>query len=168
MTVASRIGLMHEGRLAQVATPAEIYEIPASRFAADFIGDVNLIEGKAGKTSTRQGEAVTSFTTNHARGSFSARSQDPVEAGTLCWLAVRPEKIAITTTKPKARTNMLSGRVHDIGYLGNLTTYHVQLEDGTIIKAQEANRQRIANRTITWEDPVWLHWTPGAGILLTK
>ena len=168
MTVASRIGLMHEGKLAQVATPAEIYEIPASRFAADFIGDVNMIEGEAGKTARRQGEALTAFRASAIKGSFSARSQDVIDAGTKCWLAVRPEKIAITTGKPKERNNVLSGHVHDIGYLGNLTTYHVRLADGTIIKAQEANRRRIANRAITWEDPVWLQWTPGAGVLLTK
>jgi putrescine transport system ATP-binding protein len=81
---------------------------------------------------------------------------------------VRPEKIAISKTKPAAREtpNVLRGKVHDIAYSGNLSTYHVQLEDGAILKAQEANRRRIANREITWEDEVWLAWAPGAGVLL--
>jgi putrescine transport system ATP-binding protein len=167
MTVASRIGLMNHGKLAQVATPGEIYENPVSRFVADFIGDVNLIEGKAGKEARRGRENFTALQAANA-GRLLARCNEPIATGSACWLAVRPEKIAISKTKPTAREtpNVLRGKVHDIAYSGNLSTYHVQLEDGAILKAQEANRRRIANREITWEDEVWLAWAPGAGVLL--
>jgi len=170
MTVASRIGLMNNGHLAQVATPGQIYENPVTRFVADFIGDVNLIEGKAGKDTRRGRENFTAFRPAGANsaGRLLARSNEPVAAGAACWLSVRPEKILISKKKPAAREtpNQLRGRVHDIAYSGNLSTYHVQLENGAIIKAQEANRRRIANREITWEDEVWLAWAPGAGVLL--
>jgi len=167
MTVASRIGLMNKGNLQQVATPGQIYENPASRFVADFIGDVNMIEGVAGEGTSANGEAFTRFR-SASGGDFVARSNEPVAAGAPCWLAVRPEKIAISREKPADAANLLKGRVHDIGYVGNLSTYHVDTGGGRIVKAQEANRRRIANRDITWEDEVWLSWTPGAGVLLTR
>ena len=63
---------------------------------------------------------------------------------------------------------MLRGKVHDIAYLGNLSTYHVELANGTIIKAQSANTRRIARRSFTWEDDVWLSWTATAGVLLAR
>jgi putrescine transport system ATP-binding protein len=167
MTVASRIGLMNKGKLAQVATPPEIYENPNSRFVADFIGDVNVLAGKAGKTVKRDGEEFMEF--HHTGGdTFIARAFEPVKAGQECHLAVRPEKIVIAKAKPEGAVNLLTGRVHDIAYGGNLSTFHVRLADKSIVKAQEANRRRIANREITWEEEVWLSWTPGSGLILAR
>ncbi len=168
MTVASRIGLMNLGNLTQVATPADIYENPNSRFVADFIGDVNVIEGIAQKLEQRDGEDFCQFTQTGTGENFLARNHGGVASGETCWLAVRPEKISISKTRPTDAVNMLGGKVHDIGYVGNMSTYHVRLADGKIVKAQEANRRRISNREITWEDEVWLSWTPGAGLLLAK
>jgi putrescine transport system ATP-binding protein len=167
MTVASRIGLMNKGHLAQVATPGEIYENPATRFVADFIGDVNLIEGIAGKETRKSGESFTQFDAKDA-GQLLARCNEPVSRGETCWLSVRPEKILISAKRPSSQQtpNMLQGKVHDIAYSGNLSTYHVRLKNGSIIKAQEANRRRIANREFTWEDDVWLAWSASAGVLL--
>ena len=81
-------------------------------------------------------------------------------------MGIRPEKIAISSEQPTDRTNVLQGKVLDIAYLGNISTYHVQLDNGTVIKAQIANTRRIARRNFTWEDPVWLSWTDTAGIVL--
>lgn len=168
MTVSSRIGLMNQGSLAQVATPPQIYENPVSRFVADFIGDVNIIAGKSGGVIARDGEEFVEFHRPGDDSTFLARASEPVAPQTDCCLAVRPEKIAVTREKPAGAANVLSGHVHDIAYVGNLSTYHVRLADGSIVKAQEANRRRIANREITWEDEVWLSWTPGAGVVLAR
>ena len=80
--------------------------------------------------------------------------------------AIRPEKIAISGERPVDRNNVVQGKVLDIAYLGNLSTYHVALADGTIIKAQTANSRRRASRPFTWDDEVWLSWTDTAGIVL--
>ena len=64
--------------------------------------------------------------------------------------------------------NCVQGKIHDIAYLGNLSTYHVELPNGTIIKAQTANTRRIARRSFTWEDQVWLSWTATAGVMLAR
>ena len=63
---------------------------------------------------------------------------------------------------------MLEGHVDDIAYSGNLSTYHVRLANGKILKAQEANRQHVANREITWEDHVYMSWMPGSALLLER
>ena len=86
-------------------------------------------------------------------------------AGKNVVLSLRPEKLTISKDKPTA-ANVLKGTVIDIGYLGNMSTYHVRMADGTMVKAQAANTRRIANRGITWEDEVWLSFTATAGVVL--
>jgi putrescine transport system ATP-binding protein len=166
MTVATRIGLMNRGSLEQVDTPTEIYENPASRFAADFIGDVNMIEGTIGKTNGGEEGLVTRFVANSGITLF-ARCSTPIMEGASGWLAIRPEKIRVSKVRPRGADNVMRGRIDDIGYVGNLSTYHVRLDDGAIVKAQEANSSRVANRELNWEDAVWLSFHPDAAILLT-
>ncbi|MFZ1815241.1 MAG: ABC transporter ATP-binding protein [Rhizobiaceae bacterium] len=170
MTVASRIGLMNHGVLAQVATPVDIYENPVSRFVADFIGDVNLLEGVSAGKVAKSAEPMVRFTREKDGASFVGQpgpASAALDKGQKCWLAIRPAKIAISLKKPAGGDNAIKGVVEDIGYYGNLSTYHVRLPDGAVIKAQEANRRRNANREISWDDEVWLSWTPGSSVLLT-
>ena len=161
MTVASRVAVMDHGKLVQVDTPDVIYETPNSVYVADFIGDVNIIEGRV----EANGDSVS---LNWAEGqpALVGSANQPISKGASAAMAIRPEKIAISSEKPTDRTNVLQGRVLDIAYLGNISTYHVQLDNGTVIKAQIANTRRIARRNFTWEDPVWLSWTDTAGIVL--
>ena len=161
MTVASRVAVMDHGKLVQVDTPDVIYETPNSVYVADFIGDVNIIEGRV----EANGDSVS---LNWAEGqpALVGSANQPISKGASAAMAIRPEKIAISSEKPTDRTNVLQGKVLDIAYLGNISTYHVQLDNGTVIKAQIANTRRIARRNFTWEDPVWLSWTDTAGIVL--
>ena len=162
MTVASRVAVMDAGVLVQVATPSAIYETPNSVYVADFIGDVNLIEGYATIKGSRA--EIT-----WAEGQPPITAKTDLKAGTKCTFAIRPEKVAISTDEPTDdRPNKVQGKVLDIAYLGNISTYHVELADGKVIKAQTANDRRIARRSFTWEDPVWLSWTETAGVVLTK
>ncbi|WP_146584863.1 ABC transporter ATP-binding protein [Puniceibacterium confluentis] len=160
MTVASRVAVMDEGRLIQVATPPEIYEAPATVYVADFIGDVNILEGKAHQAGDKV-EIAWADGELPIRGT-TARTFAP---GQTCHFAIRPEKVTISTERPDS-ANVLRGKVIDIAYLGNLSTYHVRLGNGTMMKAQTANTRRLANRGITWEDDVWLSFTDTAGVLL--
>lgn len=161
MTVASRVAVMDEGRIMQVATPEVIYELPNSKYVADFIGDVNIIDC----TVAPSGPNAYTLTLGEGRAPLTAASTSVFAQGQAAHLAIRPEKITITTTKPEG-DNLLQGKVLDIAYLGNLSTYHVELPTGQVIKAQTANTKRIARRDITWEDPVWISWSATAGVLL--
>jgi putrescine transport system ATP-binding protein len=162
MTVASRVAIMNEGQLVQVDTPARIYETPTSTYVADFIGDINLIEGMVSPTDKSQcklnwGENVPPII---------ATSEVPISLGEKRAFAIRPEKITINAEKPNDAANAIEGQVLDIAYLGNVSTYHVKIANGQIIKAQTSNNRRLARRTFTWEDKVWLSFTATAGLLL--
>ena len=164
MTVASRVAVMDEGRLIQVSTPADLYEWPNSVYVADFIGDVNLIEGRA----TPSGGDQYQINWIDGQPPLTGTSSTAFSDGQACHLAIRPEKITISTDRPAGAVNLVQGKVLDIAYLGNLSTYHVELPSGTIIKAQTSNTRRISRRSFTWEDPVWLSWTATAGVMLAQ
>jgi putrescine transport system ATP-binding protein len=164
MTVASRVAVMDEGRIIQVETPQRIYEAPNSVYVADFIGEVNIIKGKASPS----GENMYKIAWGVDQKPFVAASEHGFADGTACSLAIRPEKIAISSEKPEDADNSVQGKVLDIAYLGNLSTYHVELPSGQTIKAQTANTRRVARRSFTWEDTVWISWTATAGVLLAK
>src|SRR4030088_1178742 len=90
MTVADRIAVMDRGRLIQVATPAEIYEQPNSRWVAEFIGDVKLIEGQVVEVG-----AAGTMIASDAAGQLCATSSAAARPGDTVWVALRPEKIRI-------------------------------------------------------------------------
>lgn len=166
MTMAHRIGVMNRGRLAQVGTPAEIYEQPCSRWVAGFIGDVNFFDGTV-ETADKDGVVVAEA----AGRRFRAAGTVGIQAGTKVALAVRPEKILVATTAPDAAVtpvNTVTGRIADIGYLGDLSLYKVRLDDGTVIKASVTNARRFAASAIAWDDTVWLSFPPDAAVVLTE
>src|SRR3984893_17193181 len=133
MTVAHRIAVMNKGRIVQAATPAEIYEQPRSRWVAEFVGDVNLIEGIVLETGA--GEAVIAD-----KGGRRYRVAADVAVGAQVFIALRPEKGRIQAVPaPPDAPNAMCGRVWDIGYLGGVSIYKVRLDDGAVVKASVAN-----------------------------
>ncbi len=162
MTVASRVAVMDNGRMIQVDTPDRIYEMPNSVYVADFIGDVNIIEGAV---AAKDGDKVA-IAWAEGQPPLNATPASAVSVGTKVHFAIRPEKVAIATEKPEGRANAIPGKVHDIAYLGNISTYKVEVAGGLMIKAQVANERRLARRNITWEDDVWLSFTDTAGVVL--
>ncbi|WP_293451166.1 ABC transporter ATP-binding protein [Planktotalea sp.] len=163
MTVASRVAVMDEGLIVQVATPDAIYEAPNSTYVADFIGDVNIIEGRASQSGNK-----TKLSWAEGQPNIIGTTTRTFETGQTCHFAIRPEKVAISVEEPTKAANKLHGKILDIAYLGNISTYHVELPTGHIIKAQTANTRRLARRTMTWEDPVWISFTDTAGVLLDR
>lgn len=166
MTVASRIAVMHAGNVEQVSPPAELYERPSSRYVADFVGDVNIIEGKLRTVS--EGVADIAWGPHDASLRVEARNPSLRSSTQTLWVAVRPEKVQISLDQPVGVDNAVQGSVWDIAYTGSTSTYHVRLDDGTILKSREVNQFAVADRHITWEDKVWLHWPAAAGVLLER
>ena len=164
MTVASRVAVMDEGRIMQVATPEVIYEAPNSVYVADFIGEVNIISGTYKSAPGDNIQIVWS----EEHPPLKATTDRQFGEGQKCHLALRPEKVAITKQRPSGAVNAMRGKVLDIAYLGNLSTYHVELFNGQIIKAQTANTRRVARREMTWEDEVWVSWNATAGVVLER
>ena len=162
MTVASRVAVMDHGKLVQVDTADRIYETPNSVYVADFIGDVNIIEGSVSSIN----ETETKVDWAEGQTPLTAPGSAALSSGQSCALAIRPEKIAIAAERPEGLRNIVQGKVLDIAYLGNMSTYHVELPTGHVIKAQAANTRRISRRSYTWDDTVWLSWSDTAGIVL--
>ena len=165
MTLADRIAVMDHGRIVQVGTPAEIYEQPNSRYVAEFIGSINLMEGRVvgADGPLLRIESETMGTTIVVDREVAAGVGDTV------WFAIRPEKVVVSQQRPAdSNVNAVAGEVTDIGYLGDISTYHVRTPAGATVEATRTNLTRIVERPITWDDKVWLTWAPDSGIVLTR
>jgi putrescine transport system ATP-binding protein len=161
MTMAHRIAVMSKGRVLQVGNPEEIYEHPANRFVADFIGSVNLFDGKL-TTDEPDHCAITAGIGEIQVGhGVSGALNMPVA------VAVRPEKMEIAKTRPAdVSANLFTGRVKEIAYFGSYNTYIVLASNGQKVKITEANTSRHELSDITWEDEVFFWWGDRAGIVL--
>ena len=144
MTMADRIGVMDTGRLEQVATPRQLYEAPASRWIAEFVGDINMLEGQIENGD----EHRLTIATRDAGTIVAAEPRQPLTKTTVC-VAVRPEKIKLSRRGPVSDAagaipmNRLEGVVTEVNYLGGLTTYKVKLDSGATLRASMANTARL-------------------------
>ena len=155
MIVSDRIAVMKDGRLAQVGAPAEVYEHPRSRWVADFIGEVTLIEGKLSEDGMLQSTLGP------------LRVAPGGAAGERRWLALRPEKLGVSAEKPAAgHHNALPGTVAEIGYRGDVSVYKVRLADRTLMKVALANR--AGRPPFAPDDLVWVSWAPEVGVMLSE
>ena len=162
MTMASRIAVMSEGHLLQVGAPGEIYETPASRFVADFIGNVNLMDGTL-DVDEPDHVIVGCADCKHYVGHGITGTQ-----GMAVTVALRPEKIHLSRKPPDDGFNTVSGRVKERAYFGSFTVYHLELPSGTMLKVSQANVHRHRDDTYTWGDTVWAHWSRSAPVVLTQ
>ena len=162
MTVSSRIGVMDSGNLVQVATPTEIYEAPVNKDVADFIGDVNILKGEY----KGQNKVGTQLHSDDSDSIVFATQEVDASPGDEMWFAIRPEKLEISKKKPSNNHNILKGKIEDIAYGGSFSTYHVKLDNGRILKAIRANRERTEEHHLTWEDEVYLQWAPHSAVVL--
>src|SRR6185312_4033695 len=122
MIVADRMAVMNQGRLMQVATPTEIYEQPNSRWVADFIGEVTIIEGRTTVPGSVDSALGPLAVADRAAG-----------AGKTLWLALRPEKISMSGHRPAGEKNAVAGTIFEIGYRGETSAYKVRLDDGSLM-----------------------------------
>ena len=162
MTMSSRIGIMHKGRILQIGEPKEVYENPNSRFTAEFIGSVNTFEGTISEDRSEyvminSPELENPIYVNHGVTS---------DLGMQVWVVVRPEKIFLSKECPDVQTNSARGVVRDIAYLGSHAIYYVQLQKGKLIEAKYYNTDRVTKLEITWDDEVYVSWEPDSAVVL--
>jgi spermidine/putrescine ABC transporter ATP-binding subunit len=161
LSMASRIAVMDKGAVQQVATPAELYEHPKSRFVADFIGKVNLIDAKV---LGQSGNAVTC----EARG--LGRVELPVDrqVGAGVAIAIRPEKLKITRTEPVSAAIRIEGTVRDVAYYGDTSHVVIEGRDGLDLSVNVQNDSRAGGAGVERGQKVWVHWAPEDSIILTE
>jgi putrescine transport system ATP-binding protein len=163
MTLASRIGVMNHGRILQTGTPSDIYEYPTSKYVADFIGSVNMFEGRLVEDEpdyVRIESPELGGTVYVDHGVASAPDAK-------VWVAVRPEKVRLDRERPNQSDNVFSGTVKEIAYLGDVSRYLVALDSGKLVRVTQPNTDRRDDR-VTWEERVWVSWSPGANVVVTQ
>jgi len=163
MTLANRIGVMDRGRIVQVGSPRDIYEYPSTRFVADFIGSVNLFEGRltedeADYVRVSCPELPAPVLVDHG---VSAAPEATV------WVAIRPEKIQLLRERPAGTDNHAQGTVRDVAYMGDMSIYLVVLPGGRELRVTRANLQRKEEEAFDSGDAVWLAWDAASPVVGT-
>ncbi|HDZ07542.1 ABC transporter ATP-binding protein [Pseudohongiella sp.] len=153
MTMSSRIALMREGRIEQVDSPQRMYEFPQSRYAANFIGNVNLFDGVV---TSQSGDQVL-VDSEEAGGQLCVRHSQPMTVGMPITVAVRPEKIRMVQAGDDL-PNQMQGVIREIAYLGDESIYHVELASGKRVKYTQPNVQALAELPLTWGQTIALGW----------
>jgi putrescine transport system ATP-binding protein len=164
MTMAHRIAVMDAGKIRQIGQPDDIYEQPNSRFTAQFIGSVNMFEGKIEEdekdyVTIRSAEMVDPIYVGHGVTGYD---------GMDVAFAIRPEKVQIGKEEPAQKHNKAHGVIEDIAYFGSHSVYHVRLDGGCKILCNFVNKRRWASEGFTWNDPVWVSWGDLSGVVLTS
>jgi len=157
LTMAHRIGVMRDGKLAQIGTPAQVYEHPNSRFVAEFLGAANILPAErrgSGLVLSSLGVAVQAATLPHS--------------GKNLLLAVRPERLRLTPGRPQTanQPNQLDGQVVERAYAGERLIHVVRLADGTLLRATQSLSDGLGAARPAEGDAVTLSWVPEASILL--
>ena len=171
MTMATRIGVMSEGKILQIGKPAEIYETPNCLFVADFIGTVNIFKG-AVEVDEPDHVVIVSADCKHyvSHGITGTQGMD-------VHVAVRPEKMSIQIepvtdaqreSAAEVGYNLAQGVITELAYLGSLTTYHVKLASGLVVKVTHTNDARHGSSPITWGDVVHVWWSGSDVVVLTR
>ena len=169
MTMANRIGVMDAGRLEQVATPRDLYEAPATRWVAEFVGDINLFDGEV---TSHEHHRLT-VTTRDGGAIVVAEPRQPVTK-TAVTVAIRPEKVKLSRRGPASDAdhsqaiNRLEGVVTDVGYLGGSTVYKVKLDSGAVVRSSMANTARMDRDTYSVGQRVVAWFTPDDCMVLER
>ncbi len=172
LSMAGRIAVINKGDIAQLASPSDLYEFPANRFVADFVGSVNLFEGKL--TLDEPDRAAVECA---GLGKVYLNHGVTGPHGANVWVAIRPEKIylhvpgdgkAIRGAKEDAPEghNFARGKIKGMSYLGDITLFDIQLESGAMLRVSRPNMSRRDQEDFTWDDNVSMHWRADSPVVL--
>ncbi|WP_147693606.1 ABC transporter ATP-binding protein [Vogesella mureinivorans] len=166
MTMATRIGIMSEGQLLQLGSPAEIYDYPNCRFTAEFIGDTNMFSGPVVVDEPDSVEIDSPELGSRIHIDHGITGPK----GMQVWASIRPEDVHLDVVPQPAGPNVARGEVHDIAYLGSFSVYHVKLASGKVVKSMVAANHWYENSITppTWGDTVYVSWRPDMPVVLTR
>src|SRR4249920_3090353 len=151
LTMSDRIAVMHAGRIEQLGTPEELYERPATRFVADFIGSTNLLRGRV------EGDGWVRLDS----GDRAAVAHDGIAPGTDIEISVRPEAIAIV---PPSAEGAISATVEQVAYLGSTISYRLRTTGGLGLTVQSP---KTGIRLPVGSD-VAVTWPPSEALVLGR
>ena len=160
--MATRIAVMEKGAIQQIATPSELYEQPSNRFVADFIGKVNLIEAAV---LGQKGKVVSCLT----QGLGNMNVSTDKSCGDKATIAIRPEKLKISTTEPKGAGLVKSrATIRDVAYYGDTSHIVADATEGLHLEINVQNNSRTGGSGVERGQKVWVHFDPADALLLTE
>lgn len=166
LTVSDQMAIMNkDGHIEQMGTPKEIYEFPASRFVATFVGNTNIIEGKLHITNGSY------FVEVEGLGLFNVFAPNEklwMIPGCRLYMSIRPEKVFISKKLKEGFANHLTGKVVDIIYYGRSTQYRVKLKNGQFLLVFEQNEEHFPQENIDYDDNVHLFFQKENVVLLER
>jgi putrescine transport system ATP-binding protein len=171
LAIASRVAVMNKGSIAQIGTPSDLYEFPASRFVADFIGSVNMFEGTL--TDDKPDEATVACPELEPHRVHVPHAVLGQETSTV-WVAIRPEKMNLhkDADAPPAvpecpdAHNVARGEIKEVSYLGDISIFHVLLDNGRLIRISRSNRSRFDQDNFSCGEKVWVSWAGSSPVVL--
>ncbi|MGH8782728.1 ABC transporter ATP-binding protein [Paraburkholderia sp.] len=164
MTMAGRLAVMSEGRIVQIGSPSQVYEFPNSRFSAEFIGTTNLFEGVV--VEDEPDHIFVESEDLEARMYVSHGITGPL--GMPVGISVRPERVRVSRERPAAPHNWAHGIVSDVAYMGSYSLYHVRLPSGKVVVSNLSSSHLMSEGAPSWNDDVFVHWSPASGVVLTQ
>ncbi|MBK9517936.1 MAG: polyamine ABC transporter ATP-binding protein [Anaeromyxobacter sp.] len=162
MNMASRMAVMNEGCVLQVGRPGEVYETPGTRFVADFIGNVNLMDGTVVEDEPDFVEIQCADCRHHVGHGITGT------VGMAVTVAVRPEKIRLSHERPLGRHNQVQGTIRDKSYFGDYSVYHLVLRSGATLKVSETNLDRFREDAPEEGQEAWASWADTAQVVLVQ
>jgi spermidine/putrescine transport system ATP-binding protein len=164
LALSDRIAVMNAGRIEQLDEPSRLYGIPRNRFVADFIGKINMLEGQVAEAGDGRVRLRVP-----GLGEIEARVDSPPRAGSSAAVALRPEQVRIASPDaPPELPNRYRGKVHDFLYVGDVTTYIVDLPNGQRLQALLPNSAPGRAKFFEVGDSVSVAWPAEAGVVLTE
>jgi spermidine/putrescine ABC transporter ATP-binding subunit len=161
LSMANRIAVMEGGKIRQVAPPAELYEFPASRFVADFIGKMNLFEAKV--AGSADGKILLDIAGLERFGvPFDGTARGEIA------IAVRPEKIRLDREPPANGRIGVRGTVTEVAYYGGESTVFLDNPTGVPVIVNVTNEARRTTPAVAVGDQLWLSWAPADTLVLAE
>ena len=151
LTLSDRIVVFNQGKVFQIGKPKELYERPANRFVADFIGINNLLDG-----TVRAAESGF-LAVDTALGPVRALPNAELRAGDPCVICVRPENIAVGGSG--GERNVARGKISFAAYLGNTLRYDVDLGQGITFKVDDRDPWHHESRAMGGEVEIGFAWS---------
>jgi putrescine transport system ATP-binding protein len=157
---------MNHGEIVQIGTPTDIYEYPGSRFVADFIGSVNLFEGRI----VEDEPDYVRVASDELGGSFYVGHGVSAAPDAIVWVALRPEKILLSRERPGGDgDNRVEGVVAEVAYRGDQSIFLVTLASGRQMRVTMPNTLRQGDgERFRWDDRVWLSWDSSSPVVVTQ
>jgi spermidine/putrescine ABC transporter ATP-binding subunit len=161
LSMADRAAVMDHGVVRQIAAPGDLYEHPSSRFVADFIGKMNLLEAKvAGVSGGRLAVEIDGL------GRIDVPHDGDASGG--IGIAVRPEKTRLSKDQPAGDLISLKGKVSDVAYYGNESHILLDTETGVQFTTTVQNEARRTDSSFLIGDNLWISWSPADTLVLSE